>query len=93
LTTLGVQPAEAQRVATLFKAHDERLVRDSAAHWLDQRELIDIARRGRAEIANVIAQDVGEAKRRANESAAAGTATKDGESSEKSSGSLTPPAA
>jgi voltage-gated potassium channel Kch len=63
LTTLGMQPSEAQRAATLFRAHDEQLVRDSAAHRLDQAKLIDISRRARAEIANVLAQDVGEATR------------------------------
>jgi voltage-gated potassium channel Kch len=62
LTALGLQPHEAQRVAALFKAHDERLVRESAPHALDQSKLIDITRRARAEIANVLAQDVGEAK-------------------------------
>jgi len=62
LSALGVQPQEAQRVASLFTAHDERLVRESAPHALDQSKLIDISRRGRAEIANVLAQDVGEAK-------------------------------
>jgi monovalent cation:proton antiporter-2 (CPA2) family protein len=63
LTALGVRPPEAQRVAALFKAHDEQLVRESAPHALDQRKLIDITRRARAEIANVLAQDVGDAKR------------------------------
>jgi voltage-gated potassium channel Kch len=60
LTALGVRPSEAQRAAALFEAHDERLVRESAPHLEDQRKLIDIARRARAEIANVLAQDVGE---------------------------------
>jgi len=63
LTTLGAHPFEAQRAASLFKAHDEQLVRESAKHQLDQRKLIDISRSGRAEIANVLARDVGEAKR------------------------------
>jgi voltage-gated potassium channel Kch len=62
LSALGVQPQEAQRVASVFKAHDERLVREAAPHALDQSKLIDISRRGRAEIANVLAQDAGEAK-------------------------------
>jgi len=62
LTTLGAHPFEAQRAAALFKAHDEHLVRASAAHQLDQAKLIDITRTARAEIANVLAHDVGEAK-------------------------------
>src|SRR5688572_22803421 len=41
LSALGLQPHEAQRVAALFKAHDERLVRESAPHALDQSKLID----------------------------------------------------
>jgi monovalent cation:proton antiporter-2 (CPA2) family protein len=62
LTRLGVGPSEAQRAAALFEAHDERLVRESAPHLKDQRKLIDITRRARAEIANVLAQDVGDAR-------------------------------
>jgi hypothetical protein len=60
LTTLGTHPFEAQRAAALFKSHDERLVRESAAHQLDQAKLIDISRSARAEIANVLARDLGE---------------------------------
>ncbi|HEX7236291.1 MAG TPA: monovalent cation:proton antiporter-2 (CPA2) family protein [Gammaproteobacteria bacterium] len=63
LTALGQHPFEAQRAAALFKAHDEQLVRVSAAHQLDQTKLIDISRAARAEIANVLAQDVGEKNR------------------------------
>ena len=63
LTTLGAHPFEAQRAAALFKAHDERLVRESAAHQLDQSKLIDISRQSRAEIANVLARDVSAAER------------------------------
>ena len=63
LTALGQHPFEAQRAAALFKAHDEQLVRESAEHQLDQRKLIDISRSARAEIANVLARDVGEVKR------------------------------
>jgi monovalent cation:proton antiporter-2 (CPA2) family protein len=66
LTALGQHPFEAQRAAALFKAHDEQLVRESAEHQLDQRKLIDISRSGRAEIANVLARDIGEAKRDAD---------------------------
>ena len=63
LTRLGQHPFEAQRAAALFKAHDEQLVRASASHQLDQTKLIDISRTARAEIANVLAQDVGETHR------------------------------
>jgi monovalent cation:proton antiporter-2 (CPA2) family protein len=62
LAALGMEPADAVRAAALFKAHDEQLVRASAAHHLDQRKLIDITRAARAEIANVLAQDIGGTK-------------------------------
>ena len=76
LSALGARPQEAQRVASLFKAHDERLVRESAPHALDQRKLIDITRRARAEIANVLAQDAGDAEGEAGRvKEAAGTKT------------------
>ena len=67
LTTLGAHPFEAQRAAALFKAHDEQLVRESAAHQLDQTKLIDISRTARAEIANVLARDVGQGKSHADD--------------------------
>ena len=41
-------------------------MRESAAHQLDQSKLIDISRSRAAEIANVLARDVGEAKRDAD---------------------------
>ena len=76
LITLGQDPADAQRAASLFKAHDEQLVRESAAHQLDQSKLIDITRRGRAEIANVLARDVGDARRNPDVARDAPNATK-----------------
>ena len=76
LTTLGAHPFEAQRAAALFKAHDERVVRESAAHQLDQSKLIDISRQSRAEIAYVLAHDVGEAKRDADRAWDTRSATK-----------------
>ena len=66
LTTLGQHPFEAQRATALFKAHDEQLVRASAAHQLDQTKLLDISRTARAEIALVLAQDAGDKKRDAD---------------------------
>ena len=66
LTSLGRHPFEAQRATALFKAHDEQLVRASAAHQLDERKLLDISRTARAEIALVLAQDAGDKKRDAD---------------------------
>ncbi|MEO8465675.1 MAG: monovalent cation:proton antiporter-2 (CPA2) family protein [Gammaproteobacteria bacterium] len=60
LTALGRHPFEAQRAAGLFKAHDERMTRLSAAHQGDTSTLIDTWRKSRAEIANVLAADRGE---------------------------------
>jgi len=60
LTALGRHPFEAQRAAALFKAHDERMTRVSAAHQDDTSTLIDAWRKSRAEIANVLASDRGE---------------------------------
>jgi monovalent cation:proton antiporter-2 (CPA2) family protein len=60
LTALGRHPFEAQRAAALFKAYDENLTHASAQHRDDQSKLIDISRKARAEIANVLATDRGE---------------------------------
>jgi voltage-gated potassium channel Kch len=63
LTALGRHPFEARRAALLFKAHDERLVQESAQHRHDQTKLIDISRTARAEIQNVLAHDAGDMAR------------------------------
>jgi voltage-gated potassium channel Kch len=55
LQTLGV--FEAERAAQTFKSHDERLVRQAAKHVDNMDKLVDLARAGRAEIANVLAGD------------------------------------
>ena len=39
-------------------AHDEQLIRKAAQHVDDEAALVDIARKGRAEIENVIGEDV-----------------------------------
>ena len=58
LVALGAHPFDARRAIRTFKTHDERLVRLSAAHIDDDDALVDIARKGRAEIENVISGDV-----------------------------------
>ncbi|WP_373506280.1 monovalent cation:proton antiporter-2 (CPA2) family protein [Aestuariivirga sp.] len=58
LGALGRHPFEAHRAALTFATHDERLIRKSAAHVDDAVALVDIARKGRAEIENVLGQDV-----------------------------------
>jgi monovalent cation:proton antiporter-2 (CPA2) family protein len=57
LVALGRHPYEAHRAALLFKAHDEDLLLRAAAHQDDGAALVDIARKGRAEISNVLDAD------------------------------------
>jgi voltage-gated potassium channel Kch len=57
LVALGKHPYEAHRAALLFKAHDEDLLQQAAAHQDDSAALVDIARKGRAEISNVLDAD------------------------------------
>jgi voltage-gated potassium channel Kch len=58
LEAMGRHPFEAHRAARTFKNHDENLVRLAAAHVDDDAALVDIARKGRAEIENVLGEDV-----------------------------------
>jgi monovalent cation:proton antiporter-2 (CPA2) family protein len=57
LVALGKHPYEAHRAALLFKAHDEELLLAAARHVDDSEALVDIARKGRAEISNVLDAD------------------------------------
>ncbi len=57
LVALGRHPFEAHRAARTFKQHDENMIRLAAAHVDDDATLIDIARKGRAEIGNVLSGD------------------------------------
>ncbi len=57
LVALGKHPYEAHRAALLFKSHDEELLRLAARHVDDNEALVDIARKGRAEISNVLDAD------------------------------------
>jgi voltage-gated potassium channel Kch len=61
LTALGRSAPEADRATALFRAHDDRMLRATAAHQHDETKLIDISRQARAEIARVLAADRGEA--------------------------------
>ncbi len=58
LQAMGRHPFEAHRAARTFKGHDEKLVRIAAAHADDDEKLVDLARKGRAEIENVLGVDV-----------------------------------
>lgn len=57
LVALGKHPYEAHRAGMIFKAHDSELLALSAKHQGDQAALVDIARKGRAEISKVLATD------------------------------------
>ncbi len=58
LAALGRHPFEAHRAARTFMSHDEKLLHRAAAHVDDEEALVDIARKGRAEIENVLGEDV-----------------------------------
>lgn len=57
LVALGRHPYEAHRAASLFGKLDEDLLRATAKHSEDENKLIDFARKGRAEISNVLEAD------------------------------------
>ncbi len=57
LVALGKHPYEAHRSAQMFKTHDRELVLRAARHVDDMDTLVDIARKGRAEISNVLETD------------------------------------
>ena len=61
LVALGRHPFEAMRAARTFSAHDEKLMQMAAAHVDDDAALVDIARKARAEIQNVLSGDVSSA--------------------------------
>ncbi len=57
LVALGRHPYEAHRAALLFKAHDNDLLVQAAAVTGDREAMVDIFRKSRAEINNVLAAD------------------------------------
>ncbi len=57
LVALGKHPYEAHRAALLFKAHDKEMLLKAAALRGDNAALVDMSRKGRAEISNVLAAD------------------------------------
>jgi monovalent cation:proton antiporter-2 (CPA2) family protein len=57
LVALGKHPYEAHRAGMIFKSHDRELLEIAAKHIGDQEALVDIARKGRAEISKVLATD------------------------------------
>jgi monovalent cation:proton antiporter-2 (CPA2) family protein len=57
LKALGRHPFEAHRAARTFRMMDERFVRQSAAHSDNDDTLVDLARKSRAEMHNVLSGD------------------------------------
>jgi monovalent cation:proton antiporter-2 (CPA2) family protein len=57
LVALGMHPFEAHRTARTFKSHDEKLMRETAKHRGDMETVIDMTRRGRAELTRILAGD------------------------------------
>jgi monovalent cation:proton antiporter-2 (CPA2) family protein len=57
LIALGKHPYEAKRATQLFSKNDTQLLKISAQHKGDIQALIDISRKGRVEISNVLSND------------------------------------
>jgi monovalent cation:proton antiporter-2 (CPA2) family protein len=57
LVALGKHPYEAHRAAMIFKSHDREQLEIAVKHRNDEEALVDIARKGRAEISKVLATD------------------------------------
>ena len=57
LIALGNTHAESTRITKMFREHDEKFLRKALALDGDQKALIDLARKSRAEIANVFSAD------------------------------------
>ncbi len=60
LLSLGKAPHDADRIVRQFRKHDEKFLREAAKMSDDQKSLIDLAKKSRAEIAKVFAADRGE---------------------------------
>ncbi len=57
LTALGRSEAESLRIVDIFRKHDEKFLRAAQAHQGNDKALVDLARKSRADIANVFAAD------------------------------------
>lgn len=57
LVSLGKAPHDADRIVRQFRKHDEKFLREAANHADDQKLLIDLAKKSRAEIARVFEAD------------------------------------
>lgn len=57
LEALGEEPARARSAVERFRAHDEALLEETWRHADDQEKLIEVSRRGRAELEKLFEED------------------------------------
>lgn len=57
LLELGLTDTAAADTVRVFREHDEKMVREAAAHIGDDQKLIELAHKGRAELESLFAQD------------------------------------
>jgi voltage-gated potassium channel Kch len=57
LSALGLSDSAAEETVRIFRTHDERLLRQAAAHHADMEKLIEIAAAGRTELQSLFSQD------------------------------------
>ncbi len=57
LLELGLTDTAAADTVRVFREHDEKMLREAAAHIGDDKKLIELAHKGRAELESLFAQD------------------------------------
>ncbi len=57
LLELGLPDTAASETVRIFREHDEKMLREAAAHVGDYAKLIELAHKGRAELESLFAQD------------------------------------
>ena len=57
LTSLGIEPAAAERAVALFRDHDERTLRETHAIYRDEKQLIQSQQQAAEELANLFEAD------------------------------------
>jgi len=67
LVSIGFSPYEAKKLTHDFRRHDETLLNDSVAHRHDEKKLISMAHRSRAELARLLENEEAEMKKNLNE--------------------------
>lgn len=57
LRVLGYGAYEAKRIAQRFRRHDEASLEQFAAHWNDEKRLIEVAKQNRADLENLLSTE------------------------------------